>query len=151
MPVTAPPLSVSQPRALRADASARVRVPTTRATPRVTSRRPGLLAFALLSAFFLTACTMHTESFDADTWKSQRGVAASNNRRGPLVASIDNVVRSGKSRADVVGLLGAPDSTRTGSSIDVYELGRSPYGVDEEFYEVRYVDGKVQSHGMGRR
>lgn len=118
-------------------------------------RIPLMRSFAcLLFALSLTACTMHTEtetqSFDSATWKSQRGVAGADNRRGPLVQALAQVIRTGMTRDDVLGVLGPPDSTRAAST-DVYELGRMPYGIDEEYYEIRYRDGRVESHGMGRR
>lgn len=126
------------------------------AVPRAPDRGLRLRALACsLIALSMTACTMHTETdtkpFDSATWKSQRGVAGTDNRRGPLVEALATAIRSGMTRDEVHGVLGEPDSTRAASSIDVYELGRTPYGVDEEYYEVRYRDGRVDTHGMGRR
>lgn len=116
--------------------------------PRTRARSLRLAACAL--AFSLTtACTMHDTSFDSNAWKSQRDVAAQDNARGPMVAGMQQTLRAGMPRTEVVALLGEPDSRR--DTTDVYELGRAPYGVDEEYYEIRYVDDKVTTHGLGRR
>lgn len=118
--------------------------------PRRATRVAARAAVAALLTLALTACAMHTtESFDSATWKSQRGVTGTDNRRGALVGAAGEALEPGMARDAVHALLGAPDSTR--EDVDVYELGRSPYGVDEEYFEVRYRDGRVASHALGRR
>lgn len=92
-----------------------------------------------------------TGGFDSDAWKSQRGAAALDNRRGAMVASLEGVVREGMARADVLAALGEPDSSDADNGVDVYELGVSGVGVDEEYYEIRYQNGRVASHRWGRR
>lgn len=92
-----------------------------------------------------------TSNFDSDAWKSQRGVGAKKNQRGPMVSSVEKAVQTGMSREEVIRLLGEPDSSDAASATDVYELGVARYGIDEEFYEIRYQDGKVASHRWGRR
>jgi len=105
----------------------------------------------LLLILFLSACTMQTTNFDSSTWKSQRGAAAQDNQRGQMVGALDKVVRTGMTRAEVIELLGEPDSGNADSGVDIYELGVSDYGIDEEYFEIRYQDGKVASHRWARR
>ena len=92
-----------------------------------------------------------TSNFDSAAWKSQRGVAAQQNQRGPMLTSAEKAVHTGMSRDEVIRLLGEPDISDAASATDVYELGVARYGIDEEFYEVKYQDGKVASHRWGRR
>jgi outer membrane protein assembly factor BamE (lipoprotein component of BamABCDE complex) len=114
--------------------------------------RTSALCFAIVLILSLSACAMQTTSnFDSDAWKSQRGVGAKENQRGPMVSSVEKAVRTGMSRDDVIRLLGEPDISDAASATDVYELGVARYGIDEEFYEIKYEDGKVASHRWGRR
>lgn len=93
----------------------------------------------------------NTTNFDSNAWKSQRGVGARDNQRGGMVSSVEKAVQAGMSREDVIRLLGEPDSSDAATATDVYELGVARYGIDEEFYEITYRDGKVASHRWGRR
>jgi hypothetical protein len=114
--------------------------------------RVSALCVAIVLTLSLSACAMQTTSnFDSDAWKSQRGAIAQQNQRGPMVASVEKAVQTGMSRDEVIRLLGEPDSSDAASTTDVYELGVARYGIDEEFYEIKYQDGKVASHRWGRR
>jgi len=114
--------------------------------------RLSALGAALLFSLTLSACAMDTTSnFDSDAWKAQRGVAAQDNRRGGMVVALEQTLSIGMSRDDVVRLLGEPDSSDAASATDIYELGVAAYGIDEEFYEIRYENGKIASHRIGRR
>ncbi len=93
----------------------------------------------------------NTPQFDSSAWKSQRGVGAQQNRRGTMVASVEKAVHAGMSRSDVIDLLGEPDSSVAATATDVYELGVAQFGIDEEFYEIVYRDGKVATHRWSRR
>lgn len=107
--------------------------------------------FVFLVPFILiTACTMHSTTFDSALWKSQRGVQGTDNRRGGMVDDVEHALRVGMTRDEVHALLGAPDSGEENGSIDVYALGRSPYGIDETYYEVQYRDGRVHAHRFGQ-
>jgi len=106
---------------------------------------------ALLIPLLFSACTMQTHTFDSDAWKSQRGIRAQDNRRGGMVPSLDASIAVGMPRADVVRLLGEPDSRNAETDTDVYELGVSDLGIDEEYYEIRYQDGNVVSRRWARR
>ncbi len=120
--------------------------------PHLRSMRASALRCAVLLTLLLSACTMQTTApFDSASWKSQRGADAQHNRRGTMVAALEKSIAVGMPRAQVLGLLGEPDSTDAASSTDVYELGVAQYGVDEEFYQIHYQDGKVASHRWGRR
>ena len=92
-----------------------------------------------------------TSQFDSAAWKSQRGVATQQNQRGAMLSSAENAVRVGMPRDEVIQLLGEADSSDAATGIDTYELGVARYGVDEEFFEITYRDGKVASHRWGRR
>lgn len=92
-----------------------------------------------------------TSSFDSASWKSQRGADAQQNRRGTMVAALEKSIDVGMPREQVIALLGEPDSTDAATSTDMYELGVAQYGVDEEFYQIQYQDGKVATHRWGRR
>ncbi len=92
-----------------------------------------------------------TSQFDSSAWKSQRGAGAQQNQRGTMVASVEKAIHAGMSRDDVIQLLGEPDSSDAATATDTYELGVAQYGIDEEFYEILYKDGKVASHRWGRR
>lgn len=68
-----------------------------------------------------------------------------------MVPALEKVLHAGMSRDEVVGLLGEPDFSDAETGTDTYELGLAGYGVDEEYYEIRYRDGKLESHRLGRR
>lgn len=93
----------------------------------------------------------NTSQFDSSAWKSQRGAGAQKNLRGTMVASVEKAIHAGMSRDDVIQLLGEPDSSDAATTTDTYELGVAQYGIDEEFYEIIYQDGKVATHRWGRR
>lgn len=116
------------------------------------SVRASALRCAVLLTLFLSACTMQTtSSFDSASWKSQRGADAQQNRRGTMVAALEKSIAVGMPREQVLALLGEPDAIDAATSTDMYELGVAQYGVDEEFYQIHYQDGKVASHRWGRR
>lgn len=108
--------------------------------------------FALLAPFLMAACTMQqTSAFDSDAWKSQRGAAPLDNGRGAMVEGVQAAVAEGMARDEVVALLGEPDSRDPATGTETYELGVSAVGVDEEYFEVRYRDGRVASRRWARR
>lgn len=120
--------------------------------PQHRSVRASVLRCAVLLSLLLSACTTQaTGSFDSASWKSQRGAEAQQNRRGTMVAALEKSIAVGMPRAQVLDLLGEPDSTDAAGSTDMYELGAAQYGIDEEFYQIRYQDGKVAAHRWGRR
>lgn len=107
---------------------------------------------AIVLILFLSACAMqNTSQFDSSAWKSQRGAGAQQNQRGTMVASVEKTIHAGMSREDVIQLLGEPDDSDAATTTDTYELGVAKYGIDEEFYEIVYQDGKVATHRWGRR
>lgn len=106
----------------------------------------------LLIPFLLTACAMQeTANFDSAAWKSQRGAKPLDNQRGSMVPALAKLVAEGMSREDVIGVLGEPDSSNAATGVDIYELGVSDAGIDEEYYEIRYQDGRVASRRWARR
>ena len=113
----------------------------------VLTRSAALLAVLFLSLTF-SACSMQTDTFDSAQWKSQRGVAALDNKRGGMVDKLEANVRVGMSRAEVVALLGEPDSGKE-TGVEKYMLGLA-MGPDEQYYEIRYSEGKVESLRLGQ-
>ena len=120
------------------------------AGPRIPVRPLLVLLVLSLLVLSLTACTMQPNSFDSDTWKSQRGVMSDANKRGALIADLDQHLKPGMNRASVLQLLGEPDYTDAESSTDVYRIGRSPYGIDSESYELQYRDDRLESYRLSR-
>jgi hypothetical protein len=117
----------------------------------LSSKSPTVL-LTLLLTLSLSACAMqNTPDFDSNAWKSQRDAAPRDNKRGQMVATLEKALHTGMSRDEVVRLLGEPDSTDADTATDVYELGVAACGVDEEFYEIQYKDGKLAAHRWARR
>ncbi len=111
----------------------------------------GTRPIALFLSFLLSACAMQTTAnFDSDAWKSQRGAAPLDNRRGDMLPALKSVVREGATREEVVAALGEPDASDAANTTDSYELGLGA-GVDEEVFEIRYQDGRVASSRLVRR
>lgn len=129
------------------------RPPLGRALRAIPFSRQSLAALLALSiTVSLSACAMqNTSDFDSSAWKSQRGATGKDNTRGRMVATLEKSLHAGMSRDDVIRLLGEPDSTDADTATDVYELGVAAYGIDEEFYEIQYQDGKLASHRWARR
>src|SRR3990167_10127002 len=128
-PPLAPPAKLQAKRSLRAHA----------VTPII----------ALLLPLFFSACTMQKDSFDSNTWKAQRGVSAKDNKRIDMVPTLEANVRVGMPRADVIALLGEPDSRNRETDADRYFLGL-PLGPDEQYYEIRYSNGVVSTLRLGQ-
>ncbi|MCB2018384.1 MAG: hypothetical protein KDF54_12875 [Hydrogenophaga sp.] len=109
------------------------------------------LPLGLAITLLVSACTMKTDSFDSETWKAQKGVKALDNKRGGMTSAFKSVIQPGMPRAEVIRLLGEPDARHEQTDTDVYELGVSGYGIDEEYYEIRYQGGNVLSYRFMRR
>lgn len=121
-------------------------------TRRTVGMRDLFAVLALSLSLSLSACAMEqTPRFDSDAWKAQRGVAAKDNTRGGMLVAMEAAVQPGMSRDDVLRLLGEPDSRDAETGVDTYELGVAKFGIDEEYYEIRYRDGKVESRQWNRR
>lgn len=89
-------------------------------------------------------------AFISDDWKSQRGVATANNRRSAQLPGLKSLLREGMSRQDVLDILGEPDRSDADAGVDAYVLGTSPFGIDAEYYELRYHQGRLVSHQLTR-
>ena len=81
--------------------------------------------------------------FDSEIWKAQAGIDqdSENPRSGMVSTLIDEVLKPGMARNEVEKLLGVADYVQDGDGW--YVLGRSPYGVDYEYFVVHYKDDKV--------
>jgi hypothetical protein len=112
-------------------------------------RRVVLLgAVLVLAAVGVTVMRLQSNGFDSKTWQAQRGVEK-NNTRGRMLGALDKYLRVGMPRAEVQLLLGPPDHSE--ADRDVYELGRSPVGVDFESYVIQYDSaGKVTQFRISR-
>ncbi len=127
--------------------------PPSRPRAHAPSRTPvRAVCAALVLSLSLSACAMEqTSSFDSGAWKAQRGVAAQDNTRGSMIAAAEAAVQPGMPREDVLRVLGEPDATDAATSTDTYELGVAKFGIDEEYFTVRYRDGKVDAREWHRR
>ena len=124
--------------------------------PSAAGRVLGVLLFLLFTACTQQTAMQPTADFDSDAWKAQRGAAPLEVRRAGMMSALEELVPVDMPRDAVVALLGEPDSMRqdradAAVSIDVYELGVSGVGVEEEYYEIRYRDGRVASRRWSRR
>jgi hypothetical protein len=105
------------------------------------------LAMALCIALAGEGCNGKSRSnmsgFDTALWKAQHGrdEALENPRTSMVGPLIEDRLKAGMSRAEVLELLGPPEFQRNDS--DYYTLGRSPYGVDYEYLVVHYVQDKM--------
>lgn len=87
---------------------------------------------------------MQTAQFDSAAWKSQRGIPESEITRDSMVPELEQVLRPGMTRVDVLELLGPPDDSTNDGSVDTYLLGigMSP---DPQYYKLTYKDGVLVS------
>lgn len=110
---------------------------------------------ALFLPLALTACPMQTQEnnngFDSASWKAQRGANPADNSRGQMLTAVEKRLQPGMDRSEVTALLGEPDLQDAASGSDIYELGRAEFGIDEEYLELQYAEGKLQSHRFMRR
>lgn len=113
-------------------------------------RRHGLFPALLVLAMVMTTPGCQAESFDAATWKAQRGNLARDNPRSAMVTALErSVTLKGMARDDTRRLLGEPD--RSDSDADEYLLGASPVGVDLEVYRLEFRQQRVVLHGIRRQ
>lgn len=120
-------------------------VPADSVLPKRSLRARGLAPIiALLLPILFSACTMKTDTFDSDTWKAQRGAKAPDNKRIQMVSALEATVRIGMPRADVIRLLGEPDSHDPETGTDQYLLGLA-WSPDEKYYEIGYQNGVVST------
>lgn len=79
-------------------------------------------------------------AFDAGVWRAQRGSEAlmQRNPRGDMASELmAEHLQQGTARDEVRALLGPPEFVD--GDADVYELGRSAYGVDYEQLAITYA------------
>jgi hypothetical protein len=83
-------------------------------------------------------------AFDAQVWKAQRGTDALQDEN-PRAAMVSELKREhlvpGKTRDDVLELLGPPDFEEGG--VDFYELGRSTWGISFERLALEYAGDEL--------
>ncbi len=110
------------------------------------------IAVALAATLALAGCAGTAPSrFDSAAWQAQRGAEPQQNRRGAMLPALQQALRPGMARDEVIALLGPPDRHDAAAGSDVYELGVSGYGVDEAYYQLDYRDGKLVEHRLQRR
>ena len=83
-------------------------------------------------------------AFDAERWRAQAGTEAlmERNPRGDMAGElIAEHLPPGRTREEVHALLGPPEFVD--GDADVYELGRSAYGVDYEQLAIVYADDRL--------
>lgn len=126
------------------------RPPTERRHRYVRTRRATLpcLACVLALTLLLGACAAPSTRFDPAAWKSQRGVPDEKNRRNDMAVAAREQLRVGMRREAVLAILGEPDSRKSGDTIDVYAVGASPLGIDSQYLELTYRDGRLVSFAI---
>ncbi|GAB2512375.1 hypothetical protein [Lysobacter humi (ex Lee et al. 2017)] len=123
------------------------RTPTHR--PSALTIRAALRGLVLCIALVpvLGACAGAASRFDSEAWKAQRGVPDARNRRNDMAVAARARLHVGMTRAQVIELLGDPDSRKTGG-IEVYALGASPLGIDPQYLELTYRDGRLAAFAI---
>lgn len=103
-----------------------------------------LYGFAFCMLFF-TACTNNSKSlkhFDQKVWLENAGNETKNNPRAGMISElIDTVLKKGMSKDEVTALLGPPDSNR--DQLELYDIGRSPWGIDLEYLAIDYDENSL--------
>ena len=106
---------------------------------------------ALFAVALVSGCQPPSRKieFDSTRWKAQRGVGPKENTRASLLPVLTQVLQPGMTRAQIHELLGLPEGQSESS--DTYHLGIAPYGIDQEFYEIRYdAQNKLVDHRLQR-
>lgn len=109
----------------------------------------GLAGATVLAASVTGAKMMAAEGFDGTKWKSLQGSRARDNPRAGMVSQVEERLKAGMTRAEVVQLLGTPeiDDDRRFT----YSLGTSAFGVDYEYFIVEFdEEGRVLRHAVRR-
>lgn len=126
------------------------RPPIVRLRRRSRMQRPTLRHLACILAFtlLLAACAAPSTRFDSTLWKSQRGVPDEKNRRNDMAVAAREQLRVGMTREAVLAILGEPDSRKSDDTIDVYAVGASPLGIDPQYLELTYRNGRLASFAI---
>lgn len=101
------------------------------------------LSIALFSA--IAGCAMQPTQFDSAAWKAQRGVDEAEMTRVGMVSRLENVLRPGMTREEVLERLGPPDDSTSDGSVDTYLLGIG-FSPDPQYYRLTYQGGRLISH-----
>lgn len=105
-------------------------------------------------ALALTACNSSNEekqmgAFDKSVWLENAGNESKNNPRAQMLNPImEDLLKAGMGREEVHELLGPPDSKT--EARDMYDIGRSPWGIDLEYLQINYLGDKVQAFFVAR-
>ena len=108
----------------------------------------GVAGAAALAAIGSGAALMADDGFDSAGWKQVRGSTARDNPRSAMVPALKTKLKPGMARAEVVDLLGQPETEKGGRL--TYNLGVSTYGIDYEYYVIELDGDRVKSFGMRR-
>ncbi len=104
-------------------------------------KSPKFLISALAGAMTLGGVAMaFAGEFNAEQWKAQRGVEASENARQGMIPELEKILRAGMSREEVIALLGEPDIKENNRF--EYELGLLGFGVDYAWYVIEFDEEK---------
>jgi outer membrane protein assembly factor BamE (lipoprotein component of BamABCDE complex) len=110
----------------------------------------GVAAAIAVTAGFGGYMSSTTTSFDAATWRAHRGASPTDNpRREMLGAMRDEVLRPGRSRQEIVAILGEPE--RRDGGADQYDMGPHRYGIDDETLIIEYdSEGRLSATRITR-
>lgn len=75
--------------------------------------------------------------FDAETWRAHRGAGPRGNPRREMLRAVqEDVLRPGRSREEILAILGEPE--RRSGQADQYDMGPHSYGIDNETLVIEY-------------
>lgn len=102
----------------------------------------GMVVAVLLLGTCNSNKSTNVKKFDSEIWLANAGNEEKDNPRAEMISElIDEVLKVGMTRDEVIKLLGPPDSTR--DTRELYDIGRSPWGVDLEYLAIDYEDDKL--------
>lgn len=110
----------------------------------------GLLLLIIVFFVYSYVVKSSSKSFNSVKWKAltqqeTQDLAARAVMLGDLM---DNHLKKGMPKAKVYDLLGKPDFTK--GTWDYYALGRSSYGIDEEFLKLNFSQEELQEFFLAR-
>lgn len=85
--------------------------------------------------------------FNSEQWKAQSGAGATENTRQGMISKLEEILRPGMSKDEIVALLGKPDIQENNRF--EYELGLLGFGVDYAWYVLEFdEDGRLASYKL---
>jgi hypothetical protein len=109
----------------------------------------GVAMAALAGAAAILAAEGTPDGFDQAGWKAQHDSTAIDNPRAGMVVAVEEHLKPGMSRDEVLALLGPAESENGGTL--TYDLGASPYGIDFDYLVIEFdAKGRLTRHYITR-